>query len=226
MTSKNSVNISRLPTNLKSKIKDIENQIIIPSAVTNRILKKSKYTDTRNSKLTKQPSLTSSTNSKIKIIVNREIKKSDAVKKSNIPTINSVTKSTPVVNKILHTTNSSCNKKMTKRGNQSSAKETFKEVGSPVAEIAIQTLEDEILNHALIVGDLKIVTPSKSVLAEIDKLCKKKETKILLKKTRKFEEHSQKDEQHLDDLKEFLEKSFITRKPNKFRDYATEEDRQ
>ena len=92
-------------------------------------------------------------------------------------------------------------------------------------EMAIQTNEGEILNHALIVGDLKIMQPSKFVIDEIEQRRKDLETKKLLMTTRKFEEHSKMEEEHLDDLQEFLDKSYITRKPRKVRNMSLEEDR-
>lgn len=79
-------------------------------------------------------------------------------------------------------------------------------------EIGIQTQEPEILNHTLIVGDIKFLCPSKRLVNEIEKRRYDIKTKELLKATRTFEEHSEKQAEHLTDLKEFLEKSYVTKK--------------
>lgn len=85
------------------------------------------------------------------------------------------------------------------------SKPTFHEMG-------IQTQEPEILNHTLIVGDIKFLCPSKRLVNEIEKRRYDIKTKELLKATRTFEEHSEKQAEHLTDLKEFLEKSYVTKK--------------
>lgn len=85
------------------------------------------------------------------------------------------------------------------------SKQTFQEIG-------IQTQEPEILNHTLIVGDIKFLWPSKRLVNEIEKRRYDIKTKELLKATRTFEEHSEKQAEHLTDLKEFLEKSYVTKK--------------
>ena len=109
--------------------------------------------------------------------------------------------------------------------NQNTATTKDVEPLTDTMEMAIQTNEGEILNHALIVGDLKIMQPSKFVIDEIEQRRKDLETKKLLMTTRKFEEHSKMEEEHLDDLQEFLDKNYITRKPRKVRNMSLEEDR-
>lgn len=93
-------------------------------------------------------------------------------------------------------------------------------------DMGIQTQEEEILNHSLLVGDIKFLNPSKRIVVEIEKLRNDIKTKQMLKATRKFEEHSEKQEEHLTDLKEFIEKSYVSKKqrPRKSRD-PFEEDR-
>ncbi|XP_036334281.1 uncharacterized protein LOC118744944 [Rhagoletis pomonella] len=83
------------------------------------------------------------------------------------------------------------------------------------AEIGIQTNEPEILNHDLIIGDIKLLPPKASIIAEIERQQNETRKKLLLKAQRKFEGHSVKQEEHLTDLKEFLEKSAITRRSRK-----------
>ncbi|XP_067633354.1 uncharacterized protein [Eurosta solidaginis] len=82
-------------------------------------------------------------------------------------------------------------------------------------ETGVQTNESEILNHDLIVGDIKLLPATASVLAEIERQHNEVRKSQLLKVQRKFEVHSAKQEEHLTDLKEFLEQSVITRRARK-----------
>uniref|UniRef100_W8BCZ9 Uncharacterized protein n=1 Tax=Ceratitis capitata TaxID=7213 RepID=W8BCZ9_CERCA len=82
-------------------------------------------------------------------------------------------------------------------------------------EIGIQTNEPEILNHDLIIGDIKLLPPTANVVAEIERQRNEVNKKLLLNTQRKFEGHSEKQEEHLNDLKEFLEKSVVTRRLRK-----------
>ncbi|XP_011184276.1 uncharacterized protein LOC105213272 [Zeugodacus cucurbitae] len=82
-------------------------------------------------------------------------------------------------------------------------------------EIGIQTNEPEILNHDLIIGDIKLLPPTACVVAEIERQRSELNKKLMLKTQRKFEGHSEKQEEHLTDLKEFLEKSVVTRRLRK-----------
>ncbi|XP_065370195.1 uncharacterized protein LOC135962278 [Calliphora vicina] len=186
---------------------------------------KSKYTLSRNSKVeTSNQSLVSKIT-----IAKRDNRNTQPLRKSNIP-ITSVIKPRPV-SKVLMTSRASLNnRKVNNRTNQMPTQETEKnepvqDTKREISDMAIQTNESEILNHTLIIGDLKIVAPSKFVSDEIDKLRRDMETKKLLKTTRNFEEHALRDEQHLDDLIEFLDKSFITRRPHKLTDNNLDEDR-
>uniref|UniRef100_A0A1I8PYQ2 Enkurin domain-containing protein n=1 Tax=Stomoxys calcitrans TaxID=35570 RepID=A0A1I8PYQ2_STOCA len=85
-------------------------------------------------------------------------------------------------------------------------------------DMGIQAEEDEILNHSLLVGDIKIITPSKRIINEIEKLRKDLKTKQMLKAKRKFEQHAKRQEEHITDLNEFLEKSYVSKKPHKIQD--------
>ncbi|XP_039956473.1 uncharacterized protein LOC120772125 [Bactrocera tryoni] len=82
-------------------------------------------------------------------------------------------------------------------------------------EIGIQTNEPEILNHDLIIGDIKLLPPTAGLVAEIERQRSEMNKKLMLKAQRKFEGHSEKQEEHLTDLKEFLEKSVVTRRLRK-----------
>lgn len=86
------------------------------------------------------------------------------------------------------------------------------------SELGIQTNENEIINPSLLVGDSRYVSPSASVIAEIEKTRKEQKTKDLLNISRKFSETNQRQEQHIDELNEFLQQSYITKKPRKVRD--------
>ncbi|XP_023306253.2 uncharacterized protein LOC111687994 [Lucilia cuprina] len=213
----------QIPTVVDSKILKRENGFTLPIQINNSNLSKSKFTILRNPK---EPTV-AALNSKQKAITRRDNKKFETSEKSNIPVI-SRNKSKPVSRVQITSLNKRAdkrNKNQVPAPQENQFEENFKENVREITEMAIQTNEHEILNHALIVGDLKIVIPSKSITDEIDKLRKENEIKNLLKATRKFEEHSLRDEQHLDDLKEFLDKSYVTRKPYKFGDNGLEEDR-
>ncbi|XP_073812315.1 uncharacterized protein [Musca autumnalis] len=97
---------------------------------------------------------------------------------------------------------------------------SLQNLSSDTAAIAIQTQEDEILNHSLIVGDMKFLNPSKHIVAEIERSRKDLKNKQMLKTKRTFPEHSAGQEEHISDLNEFLEKSYVSKKktPRKSRD--------
>lgn len=93
-------------------------------------------------------------------------------------------------------------------------------------DISTQTNEAEILNYSLLVGDVKFMKPSKHILIEIERQRNDYKTKQLLKAQRKFEQHSERQGEHISDLKEFLERSYVTRKQRKPRDTLEEDKRQ
>lgn len=95
--------------------------------------------------------------------------------------------------------------------------ETVPEVAK-FSELGVQTNENEITNHSLLVGDSRYISPSASVIAEIEKTRKEQKTKELLNIARKFSETNQRQEQHIDNLNEFLQQSYITKKPRKVPD--------
>uniref|UniRef100_A0A1A9UGZ0 Uncharacterized protein n=1 Tax=Glossina austeni TaxID=7395 RepID=A0A1A9UGZ0_GLOAU len=93
-------------------------------------------------------------------------------------------------------------------------------------DVSTQTNEPEILNYSLLVGDVKFMKASKYVLIEIERQRNDYKTKQLLKAQRKFEQHSERQGEHISDLKEFLERSYVTRKQRKPRDTLAEDKRQ
>ncbi|XP_075170017.1 uncharacterized protein LOC142241992 [Haematobia irritans] len=90
-------------------------------------------------------------------------------------------------------------------------------------EIGIQTQENEILDPSLVIGDIRFVTPSKRIIDEIEKLRRNIKTQEMLKAKRKFQQHSRRQEEHINDLSEFLDKSYVTKKPRRTRDSFEEE---
>lgn len=208
------------PTSTTGKINDLEIQNTKPKQYTNS---RSKYTVL---KLPQQSSFMDTMDNKQISAVNRINRNSS--KKSQIP-ITSGIKIIPAT-KILIIPNNSTKRRGSKNKNNKTSQESFKtetvlSQTQEINEVAIQTNENEILNHTLIVGDLNIVRPSKSITDEIDRVNHDKEIKKLMMSTRKFEEHSLQDEQHLDDLNEFLDKNYITRKSSKLKDDFLKEDR-
>lgn len=152
-------------------------------------------------------------------------KSMEPIKKSNLTSISS-TKTISYVRGRTYNSELSYKKSANQRAVDSKQNNSAREI-EPIdtIDMAIQTNEDEILNHALIVGDLKIMKPSKHILEEVEQIQKDLQTKKLLNATRKFEEHSKMEEEHLDDLQEFLDKSYITRKTRRVRNISLEEDR-
>lgn len=89
---------------------------------------------------------------------------------------------------------------------------TIQNIITDSGDIAIQTQEEEILNHSLIVGDIKFLNPSRHIVDEIEKGRRDLKNKQLLKTKRKFPEHSERQEEHLTDLQEFLDKSYVSKR--------------
>lgn len=87
--------------------------------------------------------------------------------------------------------------------------EITKETSVKLLDTAVQTNEAEILNHDLLVGDVKLLMPS-------DEIVKRWEESSKRLTMRKFEDYEQDEEQHLDELKQFMERNYVTRrKPKK-----------
>lgn len=85
------------------------------------------------------------------------------------------------------------------------------QVAVKLLDTGVQTNEAEILNHDLLVGDIKLLMPSNEIVKKWE-VQKRMERNV----TRKFEDYEQNEEQHLDELKEFSERSYVTRrKPKK-----------
>lgn len=154
---------------------------------------------------------------------------SQDVSKSRAPSTarsSNATKETDCLKSQMWQRNRTCSTLMLSKNPYNDSKETGEnrhKIVSPPIEMAVQTNEKEILNHSLVVGDIKYLKPSLNVVNEIEKQRKELKTKQLLKATRKFEAHSEKQEEHLNDLKEFLEKSYVTKKERKARDSTEEE---
>ncbi|KAM7342332.1 uncharacterized protein ACRADG_009796 isoform 1-T1 [Cochliomyia hominivorax] len=211
-------------------IRKIDEINVNNTAPGHKIVNKSKFT----LKVDKQqPSSVMGTfENKPKFIARKENQMGNYVRKTKLP-ITSLTKIMPA-NKIVITPNNSTNKrKFIRKSGGDTGESTHEmlnivtELKEPMvtAEMAIQTNENEILNQTLLVGDFKILEPSRMVTDQIDKMRHEIETKKLLQTTRKFEKHSLQDERNLDNLKEFLDKNYITRKPHKLSDNLLEEDR-
>lgn len=81
-----------------------------------------------------------------------------------------------------------------------------------LAELGIQTNELEIADHSLVVGDTRYVSPSASVIAEIEKARKEDKIKNLLNIPRRSSTTNQQQEEHIDRLNEFLQRSYISKK--------------
>lgn len=82
-------------------------------------------------------------------------------------------------------------------------------------DAAIQTNEAEILNRELIVGDIKLLMPSAQITKQIDQTRWEAKNKIEHQSKRKFASHEHDEEQHLDELKQFMERSYVTRRTPK-----------
>ncbi|EDW73747.1 uncharacterized protein Dwil_GK19528 [Drosophila willistoni] len=82
-------------------------------------------------------------------------------------------------------------------------------------EMAIQTNEAEILDHNLLSGNIRILTPSPHVVTEIDKCRREAKTKADRQTIRRFTPHEQEEEEHLDKLKEFMDRNAVTKRTPK-----------
>jgi len=80
-------------------------------------------------------------------------------------------------------------------------------------EMSVQVNELEISNPDIITGDMKIVLPSKDLIQNIEYDRNQKRLMRLLKAERRFEPFAKEESEHLTDLKEFLERSAIKKRP-------------
>ncbi|XP_034477060.1 uncharacterized protein LOC117783656 [Drosophila innubila] len=86
---------------------------------------------------------------------------------------------------------------------------------SRLLDTGIQTNEAEILNRDLLVGDIKLLMPSAQVSKQIEKMRWETKNKLERETKRKFASHEYDEEQHLDELKEYMERSYVTRRTPK-----------
>lgn len=82
----------------------------------------------------------------------------------------------------------------------------------PLLEMGVQTNEAEILNRDLLVGDIKLLLPSPQLAKQIDRARAENKKKLDRQTIRQFSSHEQDEEQHLDELKQFMERSYVTRR--------------
>ncbi|EDV56099.1 uncharacterized protein LOC6549517 [Drosophila erecta] len=84
-----------------------------------------------------------------------------------------------------------------------------------LAETGIQTNEDEILDHKLIIGEVKMLCPSVLLVEQLDRerleLKRQRERQSL----RRFAAHEEQEELHLDELKEFSFRNAVTKRAPK-----------
>lgn len=93
--------------------------------------------------------------------------------------------------------------------NQNELAEITKKTSVKLLDTGVQTNEAEILNHELLVGDVKLLMPSDEIVKGWEETSKRLTM-------RKFEDYEQDEEQHLDELKQFMERNYVTRrKPKK-----------
>ncbi|XP_030386673.1 uncharacterized protein LOC115633365 [Scaptodrosophila lebanonensis] len=79
-------------------------------------------------------------------------------------------------------------------------------------ETGVQTNEAEILNHDLLVGNIKLMVPSQNLVDQIEKGRRDIKTKLEKQSLRKFAPHEQQDEIRLTELKEFMERNCVTKR--------------
>lgn len=93
--------------------------------------------------------------------------------------------------------------------NQNEDEEMTTVTNGKLLDIGVQTNEAEILNRELLVGDIKLLMPSDEIVKGWEETSKRMTM-------RKFEDYEQDEEQHLDELKQFMERNYVTRrKPKK-----------
>ncbi|XP_034103990.1 uncharacterized protein LOC117567847 [Drosophila albomicans] len=82
-------------------------------------------------------------------------------------------------------------------------------------DTGIQTDEAEIMNRDLLVGDIKLLMPSTLITRKIDKTRRESPNKSKRESKRKFDSHERDEEQHLDELKEYMERTCVTKRAAK-----------
>ncbi|XP_070134368.1 uncharacterized protein [Drosophila bipectinata] len=84
-----------------------------------------------------------------------------------------------------------------------------------VLETGVQTNEAEILDHELLVGTVKMVTPSRRLVEQIERERRETKAKLDRQTVRRFAPYEQDEELHLDELKEFSERNAVTKRAPK-----------
>ncbi|KAH8297382.1 hypothetical protein KR044_011105, partial [Drosophila immigrans] len=79
----------------------------------------------------------------------------------------------------------------------------------------IQTDEAEIMNRELLVGDIKLLMPSVQITKQIENMRCESRKIVKRESKRKFASHEQDEEQHLDELKEYMERTYVTKRAAK-----------
>ncbi|KAH8345476.1 hypothetical protein KR084_003839 [Drosophila pseudotakahashii] len=82
-------------------------------------------------------------------------------------------------------------------------------------ETGIQTNEEEILDHKLILGGARIVCPSAQLVDQIDRERREVKAKRERQSMRRFAAYEQQEELHLDELKEFSLRNAVTKRTPK-----------
>uniref|UniRef100_A0A6P4EHX1 Uncharacterized protein LOC108041242 n=1 Tax=Drosophila rhopaloa TaxID=1041015 RepID=A0A6P4EHX1_DRORH len=82
-------------------------------------------------------------------------------------------------------------------------------------EAGIQTNEAEILDHTLVLGEVKMVSPSVELVEQIDRERRELKASVDRQSTRRFAAHEQEEELHLDELKEFYLRNAVTKRTPK-----------
>ncbi|XP_017069251.1 uncharacterized protein LOC108106581 [Drosophila eugracilis] len=82
-------------------------------------------------------------------------------------------------------------------------------------ETGIQTNEAEILDHKLVLGDVKMIRPSVQLMEQIDRDRRELKAKVQRQSARRFADHEQQEELHLDELKEFSLRNAVTKRTPK-----------
>ncbi|EDX06993.1 uncharacterized protein LOC6734387 [Drosophila simulans] len=82
-------------------------------------------------------------------------------------------------------------------------------------ETGVQTNESEILDHKLILGEVKMVCPSAQLVDQIDRERLELKEERERQSSRRFAAHEQQEELHLDELKEFSFRNAVTKRAPK-----------
>ncbi|EDV37968.1 uncharacterized protein Dana_GF11150 [Drosophila ananassae] len=93
--------------------------------------------------------------------------------------------------------------------------EDNEEPAQEMLEMGVQTNEAEILDHELLTGSVKMVTPSRRLLEQIERERRETKAKIDRQSVRRFAPHEQDEELHLDELKEYSERNAVTKRAPK-----------